>query len=67
MLLNDIPKKSKIYCEISDGSKYLIMDHLDGFYSYCVTENGSIMHLSCSTPLQKYKDGYEIEDIPKSK
>jgi hypothetical protein len=60
MKLYDIPEKSKIYCEVSDGSKYIIFDHPDGMYSYCVTEKGEIIHLSMVTPLKKYKDGYKI-------
>lgn len=60
MKLYDIPKQSKIYEECSDGSKHFIFDHLDGMYSYCITEKGGIVHLARFTPLEKYKDGYKI-------
>lgn len=62
MKLYDIPKKSKIYCKLSDGSKYFTFDHIDGMYSYCESEKGNVLHLSVSTPLKEYKDGYEIEE-----
>lgn len=60
MKLLDTPQKSKIYCDCSDGSKYIIFHHLDGMYSYCKTEKGGIVHLHNQQPLKKYKDGYKI-------
>ena len=60
MKLYEIKEGSKIYEECSDGSKYIIFDHLDGAYSYCETEKGGIIHLSASTPLTDFKDGYSI-------
>lgn len=56
----DIPRQSKIYCECSDGSKYIIFDHLDGMYSYCTTEKGAIVHLGGGQSLDKFKDGYKL-------
>lgn len=58
----DIPKGSKVYCEVSDGSSYLIFHHIDGMYSLCTSENGGICHLKASTPLVLEKDGYKIQD-----
>lgn len=58
--LFEIPEKSKIYEKVSDGSTYIIFHHLDGMYSYCTTEKGSIIHLAGFTPLKSYKDGYKI-------
>lgn len=62
--LFEIPNKSKIYLvdgiEASDGSSFLIYDHPDGMYSYCVTEKSNVVHLALSTPVTKYKDGYKI-------
>jgi len=60
MELQDIPEKSKIYTEVSDGSSYIIFHHLDGMYSYCETEKGGYINLKFNTPLEKYKDGYKI-------
>ena len=62
MKLYDIKKGSKIYEEASDGSKYLIFDHLDGAYSYIETEKGGIVHLHGTTPLVEFEDGYKIAD-----
>ena len=59
MKLFDIPNKSKIYEEVSDGSSYFIYDHPDGMYSYCISEKGAIVHLSMGQPLEEYKDGYK--------
>lgn len=45
----------------------IIFGHLDGMYSYCWIEdevNGDtdkVVHLSASTPLTAYKDGYKID------
>lgn len=62
--LYDLPqrakKRPKIYCDASDGSKYIEFDHLDGMYSYCVTEKGGVVHLAGTAPLKKFKDGYKI-------
>jgi len=61
MKLYEIPNKSKIYEKVSDGSKYFIYDHLDGMYSYCISEKGGICHLGISTELVEYKDGYKFK------
>jgi len=60
MKLYDIKLPAKVYCECSDGSTYITVDHLDGAYSYCITEKEAIVHLSSSTPLEKFEDGYKI-------
>ena len=58
--LHEIEKQSKIYCESSDGSKFIIFDHLDGMYSYCITEKGGVVHLGRFQPLEEYEDGYKL-------
>lgn len=60
--LNEIPKQSKIYCEITDNSDYIIFHHLDGMYSYCETEKGNPVNLSMFTELVEYKDGYKLKE-----
>lgn len=65
--LLDLPRSKKgikIYLdeggEITDGSAYINFHHIDGLYSYCVTEKGGYIHLHAMTPIHKYKDGYQI-------
>lgn len=62
MKLYEIPEKSKIYEDVSDGSTYFIFDHLDGAYSYCISENGNVCHLSANQDLIKHKDGYKFNN-----
>jgi len=56
MRLYEIPKDSIIECEVSDGSKYLQFYHVDGSYSYCVSEKGALCHLYAMTELVHIKD-----------
>jgi len=64
MKLYEIPNKSKIYLDegqsASDGSSYLIYDHPDGMYSYCITENKNVAHLFIGTEVEVFEDGYKI-------
>lgn len=60
MKLYEIKKGSKIVCELSDGSNYLIFDHLDGIYSYCITEKGGVVHLSTLAELKEVDGHYEL-------
>lgn len=60
MRLFQIPKGSKIIEQCSDGSTYIIFDHIDGMYSYCTTEKGNIVHFSAYMPLLKEGDNYYI-------
>jgi len=61
MKLYEIPRGSKIMCECSDGSEYIIFDHIDGMYSYCTTEKGEVCHLGASEELVKEKDFYKLK------
>ena len=49
--LYDIPENSKIICNVSDGSTWVSFRHLDGMYSYCVSEKGNIYHLYAMSEL----------------
>lgn len=62
MKLYDIKLPAKVYCDVSDNSKYITVDHLDGMYSYAVTEKGATVHLVASAPLVVFKDGYKLKD-----
>lgn len=45
----------------------IIFGHIDGMYSYCWIEGheDEVIHLSASTELEPYKDGYLLPDIDK--
>ncbi len=58
--LNEIPEGSKIFCEVSDGSTYVIYDHRDGMYSYCPTEKGGVVHIGLMQPLEEVEGGYKL-------
>jgi hypothetical protein len=65
MKLLDLPRSKegiKIYPdvggEISDGSTFIRFHHIDGLYSFCVTEKGGYIHLHAMTPIEKHEDGY---------
>lgn len=62
MKLYELPANSgiKIFEKCTDGSEYVEFHHLDGAYSYCVTEHGGVVHLLAGTPLVKTEQGYEI-------
>ena len=67
LTLLDLPRHKgvKIYAdEISDGSTYIVFEHIDGMYSVCTTEKGGYIHLAVLTPLVPYEDGYKIYDQP---
>lgn len=57
MKLYDLERGVKIKAELSDGSSYLIFDHVDGMYSYSTTEKGEIIHLSACTDIVEESDG----------
>ena len=65
MKLYEIPMGSKINCKLSDGSSYFIFDHIDGMYSFCISENGNVLHLSASTDLEKDNQDYKIQEEEK--
>lgn len=62
MKLHEIPQESKIKCDVSDGSKFIIFHHIDGMYSYCTTEKGGVAHLGAMQELVKVDDHYELAE-----
>lgn len=72
MKLYDLPrdKNTKLYgLKDLDGKENttLIFGHLDGAYSYCWIEGEpeKVVHLSASTPLEQFKDGYKVVEEEK--
>lgn len=64
--LYEISRGSKIKCECSDGSEYIIFNKIDGMYSHCTTEKGATIHLHCGTPMKKEEDYYLIDTNDKN-
>ena len=60
MKLYEIPRESKIYGKLDDGSEYLIFHYIDGMYSSCTTEKGGITQIHVMEDLIEFKDGYRI-------
>jgi len=60
MLLCDLKKGSRINCEVSDGSTFIIFEHIDGMYSYCITEKGEVVHLYAATELEKDGENFKL-------
>ncbi len=60
MKLYEIKLPAKIYEGASDGSTFFTVDHMDGMYSYCVTEKGAVVHLGGGQELEKHEDGYKF-------
>lgn len=61
LTLQDISLPAKIYCAVSDGSKFVTVHHLDGMYSFGLTEKGHNAHLYRFTPLKKYGKSYKVK------
>lgn len=68
MKLYELPRDSgiKIYglFDMKYKPRTVIFGHIDGAYSYCWIDGkeDEIVHLSATTKLKKYKDGYKVED-----
>lgn len=61
MKLYDIPRDSRVYAEVSDGSRYVTFHRVDGSYSLCTSEKGALCHLYASSDLRQRDDGhYEL-------
>ncbi len=61
LMLMDIPRESRIFCEASDGSKWITFHHLDGMYSYCTTQKGGVVHIGVMQPLIEVIGGYKLK------
>lgn len=50
--------------ETDERGNVLIFNHVDGMFSHCHVEGKpeKVVHLSATTPLVKYKDGYRLEE-----
>jgi len=59
--LYEMEKGSKIYSDVGDGSSYVVFDHVDGMYSYCVTEKGNVVHIYFAEDFDPYEDGYKLK------
>lgn len=62
MKLHQLHPKSKIYCEVSDGSTYILYHHIDGIYSFCTSEKDNVINLWGDIELEEFEDGYKIVD-----
>ena len=52
----------KIYGEASDGSGWFTFYHVDGMYSYCITEKGNVSNLSAFAEIKKAGDMYMLAE-----
>lgn len=53
MKLYDVPRNTWIVVTLVDGSKLrLHFHHIDGMYSYCVTEKGDVVHVDATTDVE---------------
>lgn len=59
--LYKLPRDSKIYCDCTDGSKFIVFKHIDGSYSLCESEKGAYVHLQAWALLVPHGDGYKIQ------
>jgi hypothetical protein len=50
--LYDVPRRSFIKVQCENGEAVIRFNRLDGAYSYCVTKDGGVLHLSASAPVE---------------
>ena len=55
-------KVGKVFFESNKEDDPIIFDHVGGMYSYCYLESKPkmVVHLSASTPMEPYGDGWRI-------
>jgi len=49
--LYDLILPARVYAQFYDGSNYIDVHHLDGYYSFGRTEKGIVAHLCAICPL----------------
>lgn len=61
--LRHLPRGARLRVEMKDGSKVAGTFHsIDGMYSYCTTDDGSVFHLKAWTPMVEINGSWEIAD-----
>jgi len=67
MKLYEVPRNSKIRIKgltiNGELSEELLFHHIDGMYSFCTANDGTIIHLEASTECEliENKENYEIK------
>lgn len=68
MKLYELPKNSKIRIKgltiNGELSEELLFHHIDGMYSYCTANDGTVIHLGASTECELIENNktYEIKE-----
>ena len=58
--LYKVPRYSRVrvqWSTVPPLDEELEFEHIDGMYSYCTTDDGSVVHLSASTPVEIVREG----------
>jgi len=54
MKLYELPRHTYFTVEHDPSNEVFYFDHLDGMYSYCLTENKEVVHFPVWTPVLEY-------------
>jgi hypothetical protein len=57
MKLYEVPKNSRILVEGDDANEELNFHHIDGMYSYCTRDDGTVVHLAAWTEVEIVRTG----------
>ena len=52
MKLYDVPRNSRVVIVEGDVKYYLNFHHVDGMYSYCVDDDGNVVHPAAWTEVE---------------
>jgi len=63
MILSDVPQKTWVKvkygktppCDEDIVNQKIFFDHLDGLYSFCIDENGNLVHMIATTEVEIIK------------